>query len=337
MPTHRVSPEHPDPGIIQEAAALLRRGHLVAFPTETVYGLGAHAMDPQAVARIYAAKGRPAWNPLIVHVATADDVHAVAASWPEMARQLAEAFWPGPLTLVVPKRPDVPDSVTAGLPTVALRVPAHPVAQALLVAAAIPVAAPSANPSMALSPTRASHVARAFGDQVAMILDGGPTMVGIESTVVDVTGERPRLLRPGGIAPHVIEQVVGRLAVPDAAPTADAARSSPGMMERHYAPRARLLVFQAGSESAARQAMDDERHRGGVPGAVIWSDASAAGIPASGIVVRLPRGAAEYARRLYETLHGMDDQGCTLIALEAPPDEPGWEGVSDRVRRAATP
>lgn len=336
MPTQRVSPEHPDPQIIQDAARHLREGRLVAFPTETVYGLGAHAMDPDAVARIYEAKGRPSWNPLIVHVATADHVHAVAAQWPPVAQRLADAFWPGPLTLVVPKRADVPDAVTAGLSSVALRVPAHPVAHALLLAAGIPVAAPSANLSMALSPTRADHVERALGDRVAMVLDGGPTTVGIESTVIDVTGERPRLLRPGGLTLLAVQSVVGPVDMPEDSPAGGVARASPGMMERHYAPRARLVLFRPSEGDEMRRVLASEAAHGGAPGAVVWSGRNSSLLAGTAEVAVLPFDPAGYARMLYETLHRFDGEGCTMVAVEEPPDEPGWEGVLDRLRRAST-
>lgn len=336
MPTHRVSPEHPDPQVIQHAAEHLRQGRLVAFPTETVYGLGAHAMDPAAVARIYEAKGRPAWNPLIVHLASAHHVHSVASEWPAVAGELADAFWPGPLTLVVPRQPDVPDAVTAGLPTVALRVPAHPVAHALLVAAGVPVAAPSANRSMALSPTRAVHVEQALGDRVAMILDGGPTTVGIESTVVDLTGPRPRLLRPGGLPLAELERVAGRIELvrPDLA--GDAPRPSPGMMERHYAPRARLVLFTPADAAHTGRLVIAERDQGGRPAAVLLSERNSPVMSAAVTTAILPPDPRGYARVLYETLHRLDAEGCTLVAVEEPPDEPGWEGVRDRLRRAST-
>src|SRR6185437_10013251 len=204
-----VDPAHPEPAAIARAAELLRAGRLVAFPTETVYGLGANALDATAVERIYAAKGRPAYNPLIVHVADAGQVMSVATDWLDGAARLAAVFWPGPLTLVLPKRDIVPDAVTAGLPSVAVRVPSHPVAHALLAAARIPVAAPSANRSMMLSPTTGRHVARSLGESVDLILDAGPTTVGIESTVVDLTGEAPVLLRPGTISLVQLQAVVG--------------------------------------------------------------------------------------------------------------------------------
>src|SRR4051794_21935732 len=207
-----VDPANPDPEVIRRAAELIRAGRLVAFPTETVYGLGANALDAAAVARVFQAKGRPPTNPLIVHLDGVDQIAQVAAGWPKVAVRLAERFWPGPLTLVLPKRPEVPDVVTAGGPTVAVRVPAHPVAQALLRAAGVPVAAPSANRSTELSPTTAAHVLRGLDGRIELILDGGPTPGGIESTVVDVTASPLRLLRPGLVTPAELEAVVGPVA-----------------------------------------------------------------------------------------------------------------------------
>ncbi len=204
-----VDPAEPDPVAIAEAAVLLRAGGLVAFPTETVYGLGAHALDPAAVRRIYKAKGRPAFNPLIVHVATAAEARELVLDWPARAQRLSTRFWPGPLTLVLPKVEAIPDEVTAGLPSVAVRVPSHPVALALLREARIPVAAPSANRSTEVSPTTADHVLRGLEGRVDLVLDGGATNVGIESTVVDLTGTTPRLLRPGMITLAQLEEVIG--------------------------------------------------------------------------------------------------------------------------------
>src|SRR5262245_2786343 len=235
------------------AATVLRGGGLVAFPTETVYGLGGNALDPAAVARVFDAKGRPARNPLIVHVADAGRVPDVAADFPDAARRLAERFWPGPLTLVLPRRDDLPAAVTAGGPTVAVRVPAHPVALDLLRAAGVPVAAPSANRSGELSPTTAEHVRRSLGDRVDLILDAGPTGRGIESTVLDVTGPRPRLLRPGPIPPGVLEAILGpiersRVRESGSGP----ALPSPGQLSRHYAPR--TPVELAADDGAGRVA-----------------------------------------------------------------------------------
>ncbi len=232
MPIVPVDAEHPSAEVIEEAARRLRAGELVAFPTETVYGLGANALDADAVRRIFTAKGRPSYNPIIVHVADVNGARRVVSEWPESAARLAQRFWPGPLTLVLPRRPEVPDAVTAGLDTVAVRVPAHPVALALLRAAGIPIAAPSANPSTRVSPTTARHVAESLGDRVAMIIDGGPTSVGIESTVLDVSHDRPVLLRPGMISQADLAEVVGDIATATHAAEGKA-RPSPGMMEKH--------------------------------------------------------------------------------------------------------
>src|SRR5215207_179752 len=209
----QVDADAPD-AAVREAAAVLRAGGLVAFPTETVYGLGAHALDPAAVERIYQAKGRPAYNPLIVHAADAAAARRLAARWPGAAERLAERFWPGPLTLVVPRSPEIPDAVSAGLATVALRVPAHPVAHALLLAAGIPVAAPSANRSTQISPTTAEHVRRGLGERVDLIVDGGPCPVGIESTVLSLAGPVPTVLRPGTISIDDLRPVIGEVALP---------------------------------------------------------------------------------------------------------------------------
>jgi len=329
--TLAVDARNPDPAVIARAAGVLRAGGLVAFPTETVYGLGAHALDANAVRRIYAAKGRPAYNPLIVHVADADAARALSGEWPALASRLALRFWPGPLTLVVRKRDDVPDEVTAGLDSVALRVPQHPVALALLRAATIPVAAPSANPSSALSPTSARHVERALGDRVDLILDAGATTVGIESTVIDVRGERPVLLRPGTIDARELEAIAGKLSFPDAAEPAATPRLSPGMLDRHYAPRARVLLFdRAEAETVAAEARR-LLARGERVGGLVFDDLGIANRD----LVRMPPNAADYARALYEVLHALDDAGCHLIVIERVPAGPEWQGIRDRLERAS--
>lgn len=332
MATLRVDPRHPDPATVARAAAVLKRGGLVAFPTETVYGLGAHALDPRAVARIFAAKGRPAYNPLIVHLPDAADAPRLAAEWSEAAERLAAAFWPGPLTLVVPRAPEVPDAVTAGLASVALRVPAHPVAHALLRAAGLPVAAPSANRSTGVSPTTAAHVERSLGDRVEVILDGGPTPVGIESTVVSLTGGGPTILRPGSLSADALRAVVGEVAVAAAGAEGRAARPSPGMLDRHYAPRAEV-VLAPGGEALADAALGAVR--GGARVAVLPLG-GAVEVPGAE-VVPMPADASAYAALLYATLHRLDDQGCDRIVVEEPPEAPEWEGVRDRLRRAAHP
>jgi L-threonylcarbamoyladenylate synthase len=327
----RVDPRAPDPSALADAALVLRRGGLVAFPTETVYGLGAHALDAHAVARIYQAKGRPAYNPLIVHVASASAARGLSSAWPAAADLLAERFWPGPLTLVVPKSPEIPHAVSAGLDTVGLRIPAHPVAHALLVAAGIPVAAPSANRSMGVSPTTAEHVRRSLGDAVDVIVDGGPCPVGIESTVLSLAGEVPTILRPGSIGADELREVLGRVEIASPSPSGDAARPSPGMLDRHYAPRAEVRLFDPAAREAAFAkavwAASDDR----AVGVIAFAPASASGAE----VVVMPADARGYAARLYAALHALDAAGCELIWIERVPDSPGWAGIRDRLRRAA--
>ena len=303
---------------IREAAALLREGKLVAFPTETVYGLGANALDFLAVSRIFEAKGRPHTSPLIVHVSSIDMARELAAEWPDAAQQLAERFWPGPLTLVVKKRPAIPDIVTAGLPSVGLRMPAHPVALALLREAGIPVAAPSANRFTQLSPTTAEHVRRGLGRRVAYVLDGGPCEVGIESTVLSLV-ERPfMVLRPGGISRSQIEEAVGPVAF-HGQPTTGA-HASPGLHPQHYSPRTPLMLVAGGAvpqsgKGAYLQLRNKPLHET--------------------MIVTMPSDPREYAARLYAVLHDLDDGGYEWIAVEAPEETLEWEGVLDRLRRAA--
>ena len=293
-------PTFPSKAEIEQAADLLRAGRLVAFPTETVYGLGANALDQAAVRQIFEAKGRPFSSPLIVHVATIAMSRELARDWPEKAEFLARRFWPGPLTIVVPKRAIVPDVVTAGLPSVGLRVPAHPVAQALLQAAQIPIAAPSANRFTELSPTTAEHVRESLGSRVDIILDGGPCTVGIESTVLSLAGPAPRILRPGMISQTEIENLIGPVETGSGA-------ESPGQHPRHYSPRTPVIL--GGSPGKGRGAHLDFRS--------------------------MPSSPAAYAECLYRTLHDLDHQGYDWIAIELPPDTPEWTGVRDRLTRAA--
>jgi L-threonylcarbamoyladenylate synthase len=329
IPVHGAAPEQT---AIDEAAEILRRGGLVAFPTETVYGLGANALDASAVARIFAAKGRPSYNPLIVHVPNEAAARDLVSEWPESASRLARAFWPGPLTLVLPKQGSIPDIVTAGLDSVALRVPAHPVALALLRATRLPLAAPSANRSMALSPTTAQHVARSLGERVDLILDGGPTTVGIESTVVDLRGAQPSILRPGLLGAREIEPVAGALAAPNET-AGDAARPAPGMLDRHYAPRALLRLFTAAeAPSIVREASALVAR--GARVATLVLDASSGG---PGEIVRMPTDPARYAQRLYATLHDLDEAGSDVVFVQRVPDGDAWAGVRDRLERASRP
>ncbi len=303
------------PELIARAAELIRNGRLVAFPTETVYGLGANALDPEAVRRIYAAKGRPPTSPLIVHVDSAAMARSLAARWPQEADSLAARFWPGPLTLVVPKAACVPDIVTAELNTVAVRMPAHPAALELIRAAGVPIAAPSANRFTRLSPTTAEHVRAGLGGEVDLILDAGPTEVGIESTVLSLAADRPLLLRAGMVTRSEIERVVGPVEVRTAKLGGGAGHPSPGLHARHYSPRTPLLLVR----NAALPARGRGVYVGSGPGAS----------------VPMPSDPAAYAAVLYETLHRLDCQGYDWIAVERPPDTPEWDGIRDRLERAA--
>lgn len=297
-----------DPGLIERAAALIRAGGLVAFPTETVYGLGANALDADAVQRIFQVKGRPATTPLTVHVADVETARSLASQWPEEAEKLVARFWPGPLTLVLPRSPSIPDVVTAGLDTVGLRMPDHSVALALIRAAGVPIAAPSANRFSRLSPTTAEHVCAELGDAVDLILDGGPTRLGIESTVLSLAGA-PRLLRTGMVLREQIEELIGPVEL--ATPSAE---SGP----RHYSPATRLLIVENGALPAGR-------------GAYLWITQPA---PAARLI-QMPADPGAYAARVYETLRALDAQGWDWIAVEKPPGTPAWAPILDRLRRAA--
>lgn len=326
----QVDPEHPEAEAIAQAAERLRQGDLVAFPTETVYGLGANALDAEAVARIFAAKGRPARNPLIVHVAEVSAAREIVTAWPESALRLAEAFWPGPLTLVLPRHPSIPDIVTGGGPTVGVRIPAHPVAQALLRAAGVPVAAPSANRSLQLSPTRAEHVFQSLQGRIQLILDGGATSGGLESTVLDLSGEVPQLLRPGLLGPTEIEAIIGPIHRPGErpAPADDAPLPAPGMLSRHYAPRAPLELVADGM-ARLRQHLAQGRHVG-------WLTFEPTPPALPGLkALSLSRDPALYANRLYAALHELDAAGVDAILVDIPPAEEAWMAVRDRLERAA--
>jgi L-threonylcarbamoyladenylate synthase len=318
----------PDPSI-PRAAEILRAGGLVAFPTETVYGLGARADDPRAVRRIFEAKGRPAGNPLIVHVADLAAARELAAAWPEEAERLARAFWPGPLTLVVARRRDrVADEVAAGGPTVAVRVPAHPVARALLDAAGVPIAAPSANRSTGISPTTAEHVAKDLDGLIDAILDGGPADRGIESTIVDVTASPAELLRPGSVLAEALAALVPlRVRAGLVVAPGDRARA-PGAHARHYAPRARVSVVPAG---AVRDEVARAAQAGAIAGALELGSATVAGPRAE----LLPADPAGYAAALYAALHRLEDARCDLIVIAAVPEGAPWDAVRDRLKRAS--
>lgn len=319
-----------DPAAIAEAAALLASGRLVALPTETVYGLAANALDVAAVRSIFAAKGRPAFNPLITHVLDTAHARTLAKVWPDAAEQLAKAFWPGPLSLIVPKADAVPDEVTAGLPAVALRVPAHPVIRAVIQRSGLALAAPSANRSNAISPTTAAHVAASLGDRVDLILDGGPCAFGIESTVVDLTGPEPRVLRPGGISSAQLAAVIGPLGVAPE-PHAGAARASPGQMERHYAPDAATMLVPGNALAATMGTLPSTARVAGIA-----VDTPAPPDTRIASWERLGQHETSYARDLYAALHRADASGATHILIEQVPATAAWDAVRDRLRRAAT-
>lgn len=303
---------------VERAAALLREGSVVAFPTETVYGLGAAALDAAAVRRVFALKGRPADNPLIVHVAASEQVEDVAVALRGLARELASAYWPGPLTLVLDARSDVPAVTTGGLSTVAVRIPAHPLALQLLQAAAVPVAAPSANRSGRPSPTTAQHVRDDFGDALDGLLDGGPCAVGLESTVVDARGDVPVVLREGAVT---AEQLGARRG------SDTALAASPGTRYRHYAPRCRVHVAPvgAGAETASRLAAAGAR-----VGLV-----SPAAAPQGVVEVARVAGASDLAGRLYGALRAAEDAEVDVVVVEAVPEQDVGRAVMDRLRRAA--
>jgi L-threonylcarbamoyladenylate synthase len=338
----RVDPLRPDPELIAAAAERLRSGELVAFPTETVYGLGVHALDRAAVARLFAAKRRPATDPLIVHVGSFEDAAPLVSAMPDVARVLAARFWPGPLTLVMRRSGVVPDEVTAGLDTVAVRVPAHPVARALIEVAAIPVAAPSANLFSRPSPTRASHVVDDLDGRIDLILDGGPTTVGVESTVLDLSGERPAILRPGAVSAAMLRTLLPDLAVSTTVSPATSSMRSPGMLEKHYAPRAPLMLYE-GPDALTRLCRDAlaESARGGRTIGILAASEDRPMLPdgAPGLHI-IELGAmhdlATVAAGLYSALRDLDAAGADVILARAfPSDEGLGAAIHDRLRRAA--
>lgn len=311
---------------ILRAVAVLRAGGLVAFPTETVYGLGADASEPEALRKIFAAKGRPHDHPLIVHLADAVQCANWARAMPEPAHALARKFWPGPLTMILQRAPRVNDLVTGGQDTVALRVPSHPMAQALLRAFGGGIAAPSANRFGRVSATTAAHVRCEFGDTVDCVLDGGAADVGIESTIVDLSGARPALLRPGWITAQALQDALG---APLAAPDALAPRA-PGTLAKHYAPQTPLMLMEADllielATSLARQgkrvAVLARSARRPLLQNVVW--------------VAAPDGLAAYAHDLYANLRRLDASGCDVMLIEQPPQDAAWSAVADRLSRAA--
>ena len=313
---------------IERAAAVIAAGGLVAFPTETVYGLGADASSDAAVAKIFAAKGRPTGHPLIVHLASAGQIDDWAIDIPDVARTLAAVAWPGPLTIILPRSARVAAGTTGGASTVGLRVPAHPIAQALLARFGGGIAAPSANRFGAVSPTTADHVAHDLGDRVDYLLDGGPCSVGVESTIIDLSGGRAVLLRPGGMPREAIEAVTGKLGVGTAESPA-----APGTLESHYAPRAVVIAIEPHELAIV---LPSVRAQGGRVG-VLGPPSVTRDLPADVVVKQLPEELAGMARDLYAALRELDETGVDVVIAALPPAVGLGEAVGDRLLRAAGP
>jgi len=313
---------------VTRAAALLKAGGLVAFPTETVYGLGADAENERAVERVFTAKGRPSEHPLIVHLAEPSQIADWASDIPHVAHQLAARFWPGPLTLILRRGPRAPHAVTGGQETVGLRVPAHPVALALLRAFGGGIAAPSANRFGGVSPTTAEHVKRDLGALVDLVLDGGPCSVGIESTILDLSGEHPVILRPGGITSEAIEEEIGASVLVGKRSNVRA----PGLLASHYAPRAEVLLLAPGDVEARVQSEHERGRRVGV--LMRGSEAHAVGAE---VTVLLPDDLEQIARRLYQALRDLDDQKVDVILTTLPEETGLGLAIADRLRKAAAP
>ncbi len=318
---------------VQRAAALLRAGEVVALPTETVYGLAANALDADAVAKIYEIKGRPAHNPIIVHVADFELARQCVTEWPEAAALLARSFWPGPLTLVLPRAEIIPDIVTAGGATVGVRWPSHPFMQAVIRECGFPLAAPSANLSNSISPTNAQHVAKQLGDKIPLIVDGGQAQVGIESTVMDLVTQPPRVLRPGMIHEESLLAALGEVRSEKGEVRAEGGLRSPGLLKKHYSPKAKLIVrawrdtadlnFQLSTLNFQRSKAHVIVHTN-IPSGVDWGGVSV-----------IPHDAEAFARAIYAELHRCDEAGAELIVVEALPGGAEWRAIADRLTRAA--
>jgi L-threonylcarbamoyladenylate synthase len=316
---------------VKRAVELLRAGEVVALPTETVYGLAANALDAKAVSRIYEIKGRPAHNPIIVHVAGAEMAKGCVAEWPSVADKLVKAFWPGPLTLVLPRTKKIPDIVTAGGKTVGVRWPSHPFIQEVIRACDFPLAAPSANLSNQISPTNAEHVARQLEGKIPLIVDGGQAQVGIESTVVDLTEQPPRLLRPGMIHEQALMAVTEDLTLGFG--DSEEVLKSPGQLAKHYAPKAKLMVLAWRNEADLNAQISAFKARFPEPHVIAHTH-----IPSQsgfGSVSVIPHDAEAFARALYAELHRCDELGAGLIVVEAPPDTSEWRAIADRLKRAS--
>jgi len=311
----------------------LRAGEIVALPTETVYGLAANALDERAVAKIFQVKGRPSHNPIIVHVAGNEMAADCARKFPDIAMQFSRAFWPGPLTLVLPRDKKIPDTVTAGGDTVGIRWPSHPFIQAVIRECGFPLAAPSANLSNQISPTNAGHVRAQLDGKIPLIVDGGQSQVGIESTVLDLSVAPPRILRPGMIHAEALAAVCGEIQDTGLKILKDEKLRSPGMLAKHYSPKAKLVVMDWKNDEDLKAGMAN--HNLKISNChVIAHTKIPTGFGAGNVSV-IPHDAEAFARALYAELHRCDEAGAELIVVEAPPETPEWTGIADRLRRAA--
>ena len=317
---------------VKRAAELLRAGEVLALPTETVYGLAANALDEKAVAKIFKIKGRPANNPIIVHVASDEMAKCCVKTWPELADKLSKAFWPGPLTLVLSRAEKIPGIVTAGGETVGIRWPSHPFIQAVVRECGFPLAAPSANLSSRISPTNAEHVRQQLGGKIPLIVDGGQSRVGIESTVLDLTVTPPCILRPGMIYAESLAAVAGNIQHSTFNIQCSAPRS-PGLLVKHYSTKAKLLVLNWRDDADLRSQLSTFNFQLSPCFIIAHTKIPAAG--KFGGVSVMPRDTAAFARALYAELHRCDEAGAEWIVVEAPPEAPAWAGIADRLRRAA--
>jgi L-threonylcarbamoyladenylate synthase len=319
---------------VRRAVELLRAGEVVALPTETVYGLAANALDEKAVAKIFQIKGRPAHNPIIVHVASNEMAKHCVKIWPELAGSFSKSFWPGPLTLVLPRAEQIPEIVTAGGATVGIRWPSHPFMQAVIRECGFPLAAPSANLSNQISPTNAEHVRAQLGAKIPLIVDGGQSQVGIESTVLDLTVSPPRILRPGMIHTESLAAVGGEIQNSKSRiQSPETALRSPGLLAKHYSPQAKLMVLAWRDERELRSQLSVFNFQLSTTHVIAHTQIPA-GFDAATVSV-IPHDAEAFARALYAELHRCDAAGAKLIVVEAPPDLPAWSGIADRLRRAA--
>lgn len=335
-----VNPTNPEPDIIAQAAAVIRRGGLVAFPTETVYGLGANALDEAAVARIFAAKDRPFEDPLIVHIGSIGELSVIVRHIPDTAVVLAAAFWPGPLTLILPKSQVVPANISAGLDSVAVRMPAHPIALALLESAGVPIAAPSANRFGYTSPTTADHVLQDLGDRIDLILDGGATSIGVESTVLDLARTPPVILRPGGLAREELEHIIGPVGLPGRKQIMPGPQLSPGLLGRHYAPRARLILCLGDAPAVlekinllATRYLRNGQHVGLL---LADEDQPHCQLPDAPVITLGPASdLTQIARNLYSGLRALDNRGVDVILARNFTAHRLGLAINDRLTKAA--